>query len=203
MNLPPIECPDRYRGLFVIDFGSTCSLGYTAEEVARLMESEACAGAKVYRIHGARPDGTLELIGVPRSRFELEAGLVFYRREMPAAREDHRRLIELAEEAPPPCRAQWLLGGFPEASAGAGDRRHGFATALAYPAESDPDVAAWVLEIGFEGGELAAGGVDALTALRRELTVVDSVQLRPAAVRTARPLDELLESLDRPIQRVA
>ena len=74
MRLPRLDNPQRYAGLFVVDFGETCSVGYTAEEVALLMESEAHADAKVYRIHNAYPDGTMELKGVPRNRFALEAG---------------------------------------------------------------------------------------------------------------------------------
>ena len=86
MNLPPVEHPDRYVGLYVVDFGDTCSVGYTAEEVAMLLESEAYAHVKVYRIHDATPQGQLALKGVPRERFQLETGLFFYCRDLASAR---------------------------------------------------------------------------------------------------------------------
>ena len=73
MKLPAIDNPDKYVGLYVIDFGTTCSVGYTAGEVAILLESEKLCKAKVYKIYQARPDGTMELHGVTREKFFLES----------------------------------------------------------------------------------------------------------------------------------
>ena len=110
MNLPRVAHPEGYRGLYVVDFGATCSVGYTAEEVALLLESEAYADAKVYRICRARPDGTMELKGVPRERFMLETGLFFYSRDLASGRRDYDQLRALAGAEPMPCRARLYMG---------------------------------------------------------------------------------------------
>ena len=70
MNLPKIDTPERYVGLYVIDFRGQCGVGYTAEEVAELLESEKYTDVKVYKIHQARTDGTMELAGVPRDQWQ-------------------------------------------------------------------------------------------------------------------------------------
>ena len=110
MRLPALAHPDRYVGLYVVDFGQTVSVGYTADEVAMLLESEAHRDVKVYRIHDARPDGSMELTGVPFQRFQLETGLFFYCRDLAIARREFGQIRSLAEEGPLPCRAQLLLG---------------------------------------------------------------------------------------------
>ena len=197
MNLPRVAHPEGYGGLYVVDFGPTCSVGYTAEEVALLLESEAYAEAKVYRICRARPDGTMELKGVPRERFMLETGLFFYRRDLPAARGDYDQLRALAEAEPLPCRAQLFLGGFHE------PRRQRFVVGLAFPAEYEDDVARWMLDHDVAAGERAAGGMSLLEAIRRDARIIDSTQLHASAGARARPREELLARAGEPIQRIA
>ena len=41
MTIPSLEQPERYSGLYVFDFGQWTAVGYTADEVERLLESEA------------------------------------------------------------------------------------------------------------------------------------------------------------------
>ena len=197
MKLPSLEHPDRYTGLYVMDFGESCSVGYTAEEVAALLDSEPHADAKVYRIHGAHPDGTMELEGVPRARFERESGTLFYRRDLPAARRDYADLLAVAESAPPPCRASLFVGGF------ADERRLGFVVGLAFPAEREHDLARWLLDHNVQAGECTDGGIARLTAVRADVRIVDSAQLAPAPAMRARPLSELLARAGEPIQRIA
>ena len=73
MKLPELQNPEKYAGLYVFDFGGDqVAVGYTADEVAVLLESEKYQEGKVYRIHRALPDGTFELAGVSRRRFEAE-----------------------------------------------------------------------------------------------------------------------------------
>ena len=79
---------DKYVGLYVFDFGDQVAVGYTADEIAVLLESEKYADGKVYRIHRALPDGTMELQGVPREKFHCEDGLFFYRADDGQARQD-------------------------------------------------------------------------------------------------------------------
>jgi len=197
MKLPQLEHPDRYAGLFVVDFGDTCSVGYTAEEVAWLLESEAHASAKVYRIQGAGPEGTLELKGVPASRFRTEAGLFFHARTPAAARSDFESIRALAEAEGFPCRAQLLLGSL-ETSA-----RLPWVVGVAYPAECDEDVSAWMLAHDVRAGEYADGGVGRLQAMREALHVIETASLRPPAGRRARRREEVLAAVGRPVQRTA
>ena len=61
MKMPELTSADKYAGLYVFDFGEQAAVGYTAEEIAVLLESEKYRTGKVYRIHRALPDGTMEL----------------------------------------------------------------------------------------------------------------------------------------------
>ena len=78
MKLPEIKNPDKYVDLYVVDFGDRSGVGFTADEVAQLLESEKFKDVKVYRIYNAYPDGRMELKGVPNEIFQLEAGMFFY-----------------------------------------------------------------------------------------------------------------------------
>ena len=197
MELPTLEHPDRYTGLYVVDFGETVAVGYLAEEVAMLLESEAHRDAKVYRIHNAFPDGTMELKGVPRERFLLETGLFFYRRDLPGARREYAELRRLAGERPLPCRARLFLGRLPETS------RLAFVVGLAYPAEYDEDVSRWMLDNDVTVGERADGGVGRLKVIERDAQVIESTQLHAAPARRARSREEVFASVGEPIQRIA
>ncbi len=214
MRLPRLDHPERYAGLFVVDFGETCSVGYTAEEVAALVESEATADAKVYRIHNAHPDGTMELKGVPRERFSLEAGMFFHCRDLESARADFAAIRRLADEVGLPCRAQLMLGSrgpwhgrpgreFQDHGQDAHVTRLPFVVGLAYPAECDEDVARWMLDHEVQAGEYADGGIGRLEQMRTLLNVIDSAQLHARPARQARPRDELLAAIGEPIQRTA
>ena len=195
MKLPPLENPSRYAGLYVADFGASVAVGYTAEEVALLLESERYATAKVYRIHNARPDGTLELTAVPRERFLLEAGLFFYSRDLDAARRDFEYLSDLAGRDRLPCRARLFLGVLD-------DTRLPGVVGLAYPAEYDQDVSRWMLEHQIAIGAHADGGIRRLETIRRAATVIDSAQLQSGG-RASRSREEVLASVEQAIQRVA
>jgi len=59
MRLPELESPEKYGGLYVFDFGEQVAVGYTADEIAVLLESQRYADGKAYRIHRAMPDGTI------------------------------------------------------------------------------------------------------------------------------------------------
>lgn len=197
MKLPSLEHPDAYVGLYVVDFGETCSVGYTGEEVARLLESEAYADAKVYRIHNAKPDGTMELRGVSRMRFELEAGVFFYSRDLPSARTEYEHIHALAEASPLPCRARLFLGGFRE------ETKLRFVVGLAFPAEYDEDISSWLLAHEVTAGERADGGVARLAEVYSQTQAIDSCQLHADPAVAARGMDELLASVGEPIQRMA
>lgn len=153
MKLPQVKQSDRYIGLYVVDFGDHCAVGFTAEEVAELLDSDAGGDVQVYRIHNAYPDGRLELTGVRREMFELEAGIFFYARDEQAAADDFARLCALAQKTLPPSRAKVHLSADPQG---------GFVTALIYPAEQDSAFSRWLLDIGYRTQGAVEGGTSAV-----------------------------------------
>jgi hypothetical protein len=193
MKLPKLEKPDRYRGLYVFDFGDHAGVGFTAEEVAELLESERYADGKVYKIHRAYPDGQLELRGVPAQRFQLEAAVIFHAAAEEAARGDFRRLVNLAVRTAPPCRAQVQLARFAE------DR---FAVALIYPAEHDDEIGRWLLDGDYRTTGSAEGGVGAVQGYYAEQPeILDRQQLFGARDADSRTGEALLASVARAVQR--
>jgi len=153
MKLPKLKQPDRYVGLYVFDFGDHAGVGFTAEEVAELLESQKYKNGKVYKIHRAYPDGKLELKGVRAEIFQLEAGMFFYSNGLETVRQDFKRLVNLAVQMRPPCRAKINLAKFSD------DK---FAVALIYPAEYDDEVSSWLLGGEYKTSGAAEGGIEAV-----------------------------------------
>jgi hypothetical protein len=112
MKLPKLGKPERYVGLYIFDFGDHVGVGFTAEEVAELLESEKYKHGKVYKIYRAYPDGKLELKGVPSQVFQLEVGMFFYSSELETTRRDFKQLVNLAVRNAPPCRAKVHLAKY-------------------------------------------------------------------------------------------
>jgi hypothetical protein len=153
MKLPKIEKPEKYVGLYVVDFGEHTGAGFTAQEVAELLESEKYRHCKVYKIHNAHPDGTLELKGVRTEIFQLEAGMFFYADDLDTAGRDYKRLVNLAVRTSPPCRAKVHLAKHSDGR---------FVTAIIYPAEYDEDVSSWLLDGEYRTAGAAEGGAAAV-----------------------------------------
>ena len=197
MKLPTVAQPQRYRGLYVYDFGAWVALGYTAEEVAVLLESEAHRDGKVYKIVRATPDGTLELRGVAVERFQVESGMFFNRYELAPARVDFAELRRLAEIQGAPCRAFVHL-----ADRGSAEGTFRYVTALIYPAESEDEMAAWLSAAGYAGGDLAEGGpshvADFYAATK---TILDRQQLWSQPAIPSRSMDEVLRTIRLAVQR--
>ena len=153
MKLPKLEKPEKYVGLYIFDFGDHVGVGFTAEEVAELLESEKYKNGKVYKIHKAYPDGKLELKGVPAQTFRLEAGMFFYSGDLETARWDFKQFVNLAVKTSPPCRAKVHLAKYSD------DK---FVVALIYPAEYDGEISSWLLEGEYKTAGAAEGGVGAV-----------------------------------------
>lgn len=153
MKFPMLQKPEKYVGLYIFDFGDHAGVGFTAEEVAELLESERYKDGKVYKIHKAYPDGKLELKGVPAQTFQLEAGMFFYSNELETAKRDFRQLVDLAVRTTPPCRAKVHLAKYSD------DK---FVVALIYPAEYDDDVSSWLLAGEYGTSGAAEGGTGAV-----------------------------------------
>lgn len=152
MKLPKLTDPTRYAGLYVVDFGEQTAVGYTAREVEVLLDHEEYRDCRVYKIHRAQPDGTLELKGVDARRFQVEEGMFFHRRDKERARADFEALRRLAEEVVPPCRAKLRLARTEGAEPG-------FVVALIYPAEYSEEIGRWLLDADYAGGDYVEGGV--------------------------------------------
>lgn len=193
MKLPKLEKPDRYQGLYVFDFGDHAGVGFTAEEVAELLESERYKDGKVYKIHRAYPDGRLELKGVRPQKFQLEAGMFFYSWNEPTARVDFKRLIDMAVRIAPPCRAKVHLARYAEDE---------YVVALIYPAEYDDEISSWLLAGEYRTAGAAEGGTRAVESYYgAKPEILDRHQLFVASETISRTGEELLTSVARAVQR--
>ncbi len=193
MKVPQVKNAENYKGLYIVDFGDSVSVGFTADEAAELLESEKFADVKVYRIHNAYPDGRMELKGVPREKFELESGMFFYACDEESARRDFKRLSDIAVSDCPPCRAKLQL-----AKTGQPD----FVTALIYPAEFDEDFSAWLLENDYRTEGPVEGGVSGVSGFyKSDAEILDTRQLFAADSFQSRTGAELLANAKVAVQR--
>ncbi len=193
MKLPELQKPQKYVGLYIFDFGDHTGVGFTAEEVAELLESEKYKQGKVYKIHRSYPDGKLELKGVPAQTFHLEAGMFFYSSALETARSDFKQLVSLAVGTMPPCRAKVHLGKY------SNDK---FVVALIYPAEYDDEVSSWLLDSQYKTSGAAEGGVGAVQRYYDyKPEILDRQQLFGKSESISRTGQELLAGLKLAVQR--
>ena len=153
MKLPEIKNPDKYVDLYVVDFGDHSGTGFTADEVAELLESEKFKDVKVYKIYKVYPDGKMELKGVLSEIFQLEAGMFFYEFDETAAQADYKQLISSAVKTAPPAKAKVHLAKY-------GDDK--FAVAMIFAAESNDQFSRWLLDIDYKTTGPAEGGIEAV-----------------------------------------
>lgn len=197
MKLPSMDQPQRYGGLYVFDFGPWAAVGYTAEEVAVLVESEAYQHGKAYKIVRATPDGRIELRGVAPERFRLESGLFFNRDDLEAAQADFAELKRLGDARGAPCRAFLHL-----ADRGAQVERARYVTALIYPAEYEDEMGGWLRAAKYGGGDLAEGGTSHVSNYYAEAkTILEREQLWSQPAIPSRDADAVLSSVRRAVQR--
>jgi hypothetical protein len=196
MILPHVNDPTRFRGLYVYDFGDWTAVGYTAEEIAILLEDESWRGGKVYKIHRATPDGQMELRGVSPRRFQVESGIFFYRRELAPARADFEELRAAAKQTPPPCRA------FQHLADRESDGPQRYVTALIFPAEHEDEIGHWLTAIAFSGGDVAEGGISHVTDYyAQEKVLLERRQLWSQPAIPSRCPEEVLASVRQAVQR--
>ena len=193
MKLPEIQQAQRYVGLYVVDFGDHCGVGFRAEEVAELLESEAFSHVSVYRIHNAYPDGRIELVGVPRDVLQLERGMFFYALNEEQGRDDYQRLLAWARSQPAPSRAKVHLARYDDGR---------LVTALIYPAEYDPEFSRWLLDGDYKTPGTAEGGAEAVERYyRRSPQVLAREQLCPAQAERPMTGRDLAEATRRAVVR--
>ena len=197
MNLPALDEPQRYRGLYVYDGGAWTAVGYTAEEIAVLLESEEYRGGKVYKIVRAAPDGQMELKGVALTRFQLESGMLFGRSGLESARADFETLRDLGAQRGAPCRAFIHLadrGEVPDVAR--------YVTALIYPAEYEDEIARWLLDANYAGGDLAEGGPSHVSNYYADQsTILQRAQLWSQPAIPSRSPEEVFQTVRRAVQR--
>lgn len=196
MKLPKLQDPQRYQGLYIFDFQDQIGIGYTAREIEILLESEKYRWAKIYKVHHAYPDGRLEIKGIPASRFQAESGIFFHCRDEFLARRDYRQLAELAENHEFPCRAKLHLSTVPAA-----DQTDQYVIALIYPAEYEDEVAAWLQEANYQGGQSATGGISQINDYYRHYQKLENRQLWGALDGTARTPAEIFADLGKAVVR--
>ncbi|MFA5251043.1 MAG: hypothetical protein WC454_00445 [Phycisphaerae bacterium] len=193
MKLPELKNNEKYVGLYVFDFGDHCGVGFTAEEVAELFESEKYKNCKAYKIHKAYPDGKLELKGMRAEIFQLEAGMFFYSGDLKTAKLDFKGLVNLAVKTAPPCRAKVHLAEYSEEK---------LVTALIYPAEYDDEISAWLLDGGYKTAGIAEGGLEAVQRYYDyEPKILDKHQLFGKSENISRTGQELLVAVKLAVQR--
>ena len=193
MKLPKLQKPDSYVGLYIVDFGDNTGVGFTAQEVAELFESERFGHCKAYKIHKAYPDGRLELKGVQKETFQLETGMFFFSANIDTARNDYKRLVKLGVENNVPCKAMVHLARYSD------DK---FAVALIYPAEYDDEISGWLLENNYKSAGVAEGGVSAVMRYYdAKPEILEKHQLWGRSSVESRTGEELLASTKIAVQR--
>ena len=175
-----------------MDFGDHCGVGFTAEEVAELLESEQFADVQVYKVHRANPDGTMELKGVSKETFQLEAGMFFYAADEATAQADFQRLTAWADEQLPPARCKVHLANTGET----------YVTALIYPAEFDDAFSRWLLDGNYRTAGQVEGGTGAVQRYyEANWDVLERKKLWPASSIEHLQGEALMEATNRAIVR--
>lgn len=196
MNIPHLQNPQKFKGLYIVDFGDYSSTGFTADEVAMLLESEKFSHIKVYKIYNAYPDGRLEIKGVANETFNFESGMFFYASDLETAQNDFDRLVSSAITVAPPSRAKVQLAEYSDGNK--------FATAIIYPAEYNDEIGRWMIEINYKTRGLVQAGIEATTAYyENSPAILQRHQLFASSINEPRTADELFAEITKPFQRYA
>lgn len=195
MKLPPTANPERYVGLYLYDFGTHVSLGYTAAEIRVLRESKEHCDGTAYEVYRVSENGGFELRGAIDQRLTMCEAICFLRRDGGAARRDYEELCEAAKLLPLPCDAELQLLTV-----------HSFdppdAAALLYPAAATTAIAGWLDKCAFTGGDRVIGGTDVHAALKSaDAMLIDSCRPPTLIDYADRPAEEVLAAADCPLQR--
>ncbi len=193
MKIAKLENAGRYVGLYVFDFGDYVSVGFTAQEVAELFESEHYKDGKAYKIYKAYPDGKVELKGIRAETFGLESGMFFYSSNIENSRKDFKGLVDLAVKAASPCRCKVHLAKYGE------DK---FVVGIIYPAEYEEEISSWLLDGEYETSGAAEGGVGAVQRYYDDgPEILERSQLFCKSEFSSRSGEELLAGLKLAVQR--
>ncbi|UCE61385.1 MAG: hypothetical protein JSU63_06480 [Phycisphaerales bacterium] len=195
MKIPAIANPDAYAGLYVYDFKTHVSVGYTALEIRYLRESEAHRGGTAYEIYRVTESGTLELRGVLDERLAGREAMCFLRNDAEAARTDYAQLLEAAERHPLPCLTElWLT------RVATFDPPH--LTALLYPASASNALSGWLGQVSCTIGDRVVGGLDVhAEIIASDVSAIETCSLPSLIDYSDRSVEHVLEAVKDPLQR--
>ncbi len=195
MNIPHLDHPERYTGLFIYAFGDHVSVGYTAEEVDLLTRSELHNSGSAYQIYRVTDSGAMELRGVDSIRIGAQEAMLFHfhhQADAVAALDDLVRLAQ-GDPLPTPVRAE---------RATAESMTPPQVMALIYSIYSSDAVGRWLQQVGFDAGEKVSVGSDRLQEYRQAVAAPDkSVELSTGLDHRSRSSAEILANVHRPVQR--
>lgn len=194
MQMPELNSKTDYEGLYIFDFGDSVAVGYTAKEIAILLESEEYSDGKVYKITKFDKDGRAYLKGISSELFQLENGFFFCSQNSEDAKRDFEELCQLAEEKPPPNTCKIHLSKLNYSP------MFSHVVALIFPAEYEDDISDWLIKIDYKGGESVDCGISHVTNYYDNSTVSDARQffVQDAESRT---YEQVMESIREAIQR--
>ncbi len=195
MNIPRLDHPERYTGLFIYDFGDHVSVGYTAEEVDVLTRSKLHKSGSAYQIYRVTDGGAMELRGIDSLRIGAQEAMLFHfhnQADATAALDDLVRLAQ-GDPLPTPVHAE-------RATAESMTPPH--VMALIYSIYSSDAVGGWLQRVGFDAGQEVSVGSDRLQDYRQAGTTPDeSVELSTRLDHRSRSPAEILAAVHRPVQR--
>lgn len=195
LPIPAVVDPHRYEGLFVYDFGTHVSIGYTAGEVKILCQSEDHKKGSAYEIYRVNEQGGFELRGVlDRTLTEKEA-ICFLRSDPMAARRDFDAIRSTARRHPLPCSAELQLARLDSFEPSE-------VTALVYEAMKSTAVSKWLVLHAPNLGDTVKGGFNVFTSLTNATGErLEIAQLGGGTGAQSRSKEEVLGTTDQPLQR--
>ncbi len=193
-KLPPLSDPVKYAGLYIFDFGDRVSVGYTAEEIEFLLADSRYARGGVYKIYRVGRDGTLEIRGVTPLAWTVLTGIVFWFEEVEQALTAFDLLKNLASAAGPPGEFDLFMVRKPGSECTV-------AMVMRYSQELDDAMAAWLLKIKFNSGKYVEAGNRVVAQILMNSTELVSERLGADEFRKSRTRQEVLDTVDRNIQR--
>lgn len=195
MHLPPISNPHRYVGLYVYDFGTHVSVGYTAGEIGVLLASAEHGDGMAYEIYRVSEAGGFELRGIAGARLMAQEALGFLRGDERVARRDYESLESVAADYPVPCRVdvhREKLDVFTSP----------YATILMYPVAASAVLSDWLTKHAPNLGDQVVGGSELMAALQPDERARVACCSLPAMMDYAdRPASVVLEAVEESIQR--
>lgn len=195
MNIPRVDQPERYTGLFIYDFGDHVSVGYTAEEIDVLTRSELHKSGSAYQIYRVTDSGAMELRGIDSVRVGAQEAMLFQFHDPADAAAAFDDLVRLAhsDPLPTPVHAERAM---------AESMTPPQVIALIYSIYGADALGRWLQGVGFGAGEEVSVGADRLVDYRQAVAAPDeSVELAAHFDYRSRSPAEILATVHRAVQR--